>query len=68
MRKKLYHGFPIAGRDPWCGYAIDQPGREEEGWIVRSLQKNLENHLHGMNPKHLYMMLCQRCHAAKGMV
>ena len=41
--------------------------REEEGWIVRSLQqKNPENHLHGMNPKHLYMMICQRCHAAKG--
>jgi len=41
--------------------------REEEGWIVRSLQqKNLENHLHGMNPKHLYMTICQRCHAAKG--
>ena len=41
--------------------------REEEGWIVRSLQqKSPENHLHGMNPKHLYMTLCQRCHAAKG--
>jgi mono/diheme cytochrome c family protein len=40
---------------------------QEEGWIVRSLQeKNPENHLHGMNPNHLYMMLCQRCHAAKG--
>ena len=41
--------------------------RQEEGWIVRSLQeKNPENHFHGMNPKHLYMTLCQRCHAAKG--
>jgi mono/diheme cytochrome c family protein/cytochrome c5 len=41
--------------------------REEEGWIVRSLQqKNLENHLHGMYPKHFYMTICQRCHAAKG--
>jgi cytochrome c2 len=41
--------------------------REEEGWIVRSLQqKNPGNHLHGMDPKHLYMTLCQRCHAAKG--
>ncbi|RPJ01496.1 MAG: hypothetical protein EHM36_13370, partial [Deltaproteobacteria bacterium] len=41
--------------------------REEEEEILRSLQqKNPENHLHGMNPKHLYMMLCQRCHAAKG--
>ena len=42
-------------------------GREEEEWIVRILRKkNPENHLHGMNPKHLYMMLCQRCHAANG--
>jgi len=41
--------------------------REEEGWIVRSLQqKNPENHLHGMYPRHFYMTLCQRCHAAKG--
>jgi mono/diheme cytochrome c family protein len=41
------------------------PGEEE--WIVRILRrKNPENHLHGMNPKHLYMMLCQRCHAANG--
>jgi len=32
-----------------------------------SLQKKSpENHLHGMDPKHLYMTLCQRCHAAKG--
>ena len=41
--------------------------REEEGWIIGSLQKKSpENHLHGMDPKHLYMTLCQRCHAAKG--
>jgi mono/diheme cytochrome c family protein len=41
--------------------------REEEGSIVRSLQqKSPENHLRGMDPKHFYMMLCQRCHAAKG--
>ncbi|HSB04368.1 MAG TPA: c-type cytochrome [Thermodesulfobacteriota bacterium] len=41
--------------------------REEEEEIVRSLQeKNIENHPYGMNPKHLYMMLCQRCHAAQG--
>jgi len=41
--------------------------REEEDGIVRSLQqRNPENHPHGMNPKHIYMMLCQRCHAAKG--
>ena len=40
---------------------------EEEEWIIRVLQKkNPENHLHGMNPKHLYMMICQRCHAANG--
>jgi cytochrome c553 len=40
---------------------------EEEQWIVRVLRKqNQENHLHRMNPKHLYMMLCQRCHAANG--
>lgn len=41
--------------------------REEEEWIIRSLQrKNPEDHVHGMNPKHLYMALCQRCHAARG--
>lgn len=41
--------------------------REEEERLVRSLQqKDPENHLHGMNPKQLYMMLCQRCHAAQG--
>ncbi len=41
--------------------------REEEEWILRILRKkNPENHFHGMNPKHLYMMLCQRCHAANG--
>jgi cytochrome c553 len=40
---------------------------EEEGWIVRSLQKKSpENHQHGMNVKHFYMTLCQRCHAANG--
>ncbi len=41
--------------------------REEEEWIVRVLQeKNPENHPHGTDPKHHYMMLCQRCHAANG--
>jgi cytochrome c553 len=40
---------------------------EEEGRIVSSLQrKSPENHLHGMNAKHFYMTLCQRCHAANG--
>ena len=41
--------------------------RQEEEWMVRSLQnRNLKDHFHKINPKHLYMMLCQRCHAAKG--
>lgn len=47
---------------PW----IRMTPQEEEGVIQRLQQKDTENHLHGMNPKHLYMMLCQRCHAAQG--
>ncbi len=46
--------------------SINMTRKEEEG-ILRSLQgKTTVVHLHGMNPKHLYMLLCQRCHAAKG--
>ena len=41
--------------------------QQEEERVVQSLQeKEKGNHLHGMSPKHLYMMLCQRCHAAQG--
>lgn len=41
--------------------------REEETGIVRSLQKKEKPHaVHEMKPKHHYMMLCQRCHAAQG--
>ena len=41
--------------------------REEEKRVVLSLQeRGREGHLHGISPKHLYMTLCQRCHAAQG--
>ncbi len=41
--------------------------QEEEKRVVRSLQeKGREGHLHGISAKHLYMMHCQRCHAAQG--
>jgi mono/diheme cytochrome c family protein len=41
--------------------------RQEEGSVVRTLQgKAGESPLRGMNPKQLYMKLCQRCHAAQG--
>ena len=47
---------------PWISMT-----QQEEERIVQSLQeKGKGNHLHGMSPKHLYMMLCQRCHAAQG--
>ncbi len=47
---------------PWVRLTL-----EEEERVVDSLQqKERENHLHGMKPKHLYMKLCQRCHAAQG--
>lgn len=40
---------------------------EEEKRIVRSLQqRDSGQHLYGTRPKHLYMNLCQRCHAAQG--
>jgi mono/diheme cytochrome c family protein len=41
--------------------------REEETGIIRSLQKKEMQHgVHEMKPKHHYMTLCQRCHAAQG--
>jgi cytochrome c2 len=47
---------------PWVGIT---PAEEER--ILLSLQnKGNEAHLHKMRPKHLYMALCQRCHAAQG--
>jgi cytochrome c2 len=47
---------------PWISMT-----QQEEERVVQSLrQKGMENHLHGMSAKHLYMMLCQRCHAAQG--
>ncbi len=40
---------------------------EEEEKIVRSLQqRDSGQHIRGARPKHLYMNLCQRCHAAQG--
>lgn len=40
----------------------------EENRLVGTLEQNESGggHLHGKSPKHLYMMLCQRCHAAQG--
>lgn len=47
---------------PWISMT-----REEEERVVRSLQeKRRDGHIHGINAKHLYMMHCQRCHAAQG--
>jgi len=47
---------------PWISMT-----RQEEERVVQSLQqKGMADHLHGVSPKHLYMMLCQRCHAAQG--
>ncbi len=41
--------------------------QEEEKGIVGSLQKREKGHgIHEMKPKHHYMTLCQRCHAAQG--
>jgi len=60
---------------------LQEPGKEIPGaimpWIsmtpqekervVQSLQERSRgNHLQGIRPKHFYMMLCQRCHAAQG--
>jgi mono/diheme cytochrome c family protein len=40
---------------------------DEETEIVRLLQQKQNVHLHGGNTsKNVYMMLCQRCHAAQG--
>jgi mono/diheme cytochrome c family protein len=47
---------------PWVPLAL-----EEEERILQTLQKRERgDHLHGKRPKHLYMALCQRCHAAQG--
>ncbi len=70
MRKKEYienflhePGREIPGAImPWISMT-----HQEEEKVVQSLQqKDRGNHLHGMRPKHLYMTLCQRCHAAQG--
>lgn len=44
---------------------IPMDQREEEG-LLFVLQLKERNHFHGGNPKKAYMMLCQRCHAARG--
>ena len=47
---------------PW----IRMPRMEKE-FVVQILQEKAgESPLRGKNPKHLYMELCQRCHAAQG--
>ena len=47
---------------PW----IRMRRQDEEGVVQTLKRKDRGSHLHGMDPKHLYMMLCQRCHAAQG--
>jgi mono/diheme cytochrome c family protein len=63
--KKFLHepGKEIPGAImPWISMT-----QQEEERVVQSLQqKEGANHVHGMSPKQLYMMLCQRCHAAQG--
>jgi mono/diheme cytochrome c family protein len=45
---------------------VPMRGNEEEG-IVRFLQEKRPVHLHGgVRAKNIYMMVCQRCHAAQG--
>ncbi len=47
---------------PWISLT-----QQEEERVVQSLQqKGMGDHLHGKKPKHLYMTVCQRCHAAQG--
>ena len=47
---------------PWISMT-----QQEEERVVQSLQqKGMGDHLQGIGAKHLYMMLCQRCHAAQG--
>ena len=47
---------------PWISMT-----QEEGKDIVRTLQeRGKENHLHGISAKQNYMILCQRCHAARG--
>ncbi len=47
---------------PW----ISMTQQEEERVIHYLRAKEEGGHLHGNSPKHLYMSLCQRCHAAQG--
>lgn len=46
---------------PWI--PMDQA---EEEKVIASLQRKNGGHLHTGSPKHIYMELCQRCHAAQG--
>jgi len=47
---------------PWISLT-----RQDGDRVIQSLkQKEEGKHLHGRSPKHLYMVLCQRCHAAQG--
>ncbi len=64
IRTFLYNpGKEIPGAImPWISMT-----QEEGKDIVRTLrERGKENHLHGMSAKQNYMMLCQRCHAARG--
>jgi mono/diheme cytochrome c family protein len=47
---------------PW----VRMTPAEEETIFLSLVGGGKETHLHGKSPKHLYMALCQRCHAAQG--
>lgn len=47
---------------PW----VRLKAQEEENLLSFLRKKDEAVHFHGKRPKHLYMALCQRCHAAQG--
>lgn len=47
---------------PW----VRLNAQEEENLLSFLRKKDEAVHFHGKRPKHLYMALCQRCHAAQG--
>lgn len=70
MRKKDYiktflhkPGEKIPGAImPW----VRMTPLEEERILLSLQEKGKDTYLHRRSPKHLYMALCQRCHAAQG--
>jgi cytochrome c2 len=47
---------------PW----VRMTPSEEERILLSLQEKGKDSHWHQRSPKHLYMELCQRCHAAQG--